>query len=107
MYQRGEPELSKMTLYGCPPPPRLSRKMGSGSGLKPEVVMLMKGKSLGTETPLAMVVAKGWRCAPLRISGARAGADDVEEEVIWLGGLPGRAAMSAESGRCPEMTNWY
>src|SRR5712672_746470 len=52
----GDPVLSKMTLYGCPFPPRLSMKIYSESGLT-LVVMLILGKSLGTETPLGIVIA--------------------------------------------------
>src|SRR5215475_12971567 len=55
-YQMGLPLLSKMTLNGSPPPPRLSMKIGSGSGLL-LVVMTIQGKSLGTETPLDIMPA--------------------------------------------------
>src|SRR5438477_11356396 len=87
IYQRAEPELSKITLYGYPPPPRLSRKIGSRSAFAAEAVILMKGKSLGTETPLAMVVARDRRCEPLLISGLRATGDESEEDVAGLDGL--------------------
>src|SRR6266567_8714061 len=109
-----------MTLYGCPPPPRLSKKIGSRSALVVEVVMLIKGKSLGTETPLAMVVASGCRCPPLRICGLGAsglaprevmpaatlsrrsgapvlsapGCDQVEGAEVCFGALDGRAPPS-------------
>src|SRR5215467_6567869 len=55
-YQIGLPLLSKMTLNGSPPPPRLSIKIGSGQGLL-LVVMTIHGKSLGTETPLDIIPA--------------------------------------------------
>src|SRR6266404_1240673 len=69
LYQMGDPELSKMTLYGLPPPPRLSIKIGSGSALAVAVVILMAGKSLGTETPLGFVTASGLRWPPVLIKG--------------------------------------
>src|SRR6516164_8784998 len=64
-------------MYAPLPP---FKKIGLGSAFVLEVVMLMKGKSLGTETPLGIVLARRWRCEPLlAISGDRA------ELVSWLG----------------------
>src|SRR5437762_628239 len=44
-------------------------KIGSGSALVVKVVMLMRGKSLGTETPLGIVTTNGRRWPPLLIKG--------------------------------------
>src|SRR5215471_883151 len=93
IYQRGEPLLSKITLYGRPPPPRLSMNMGSGSGLL-RVVMLMSGKSLGTETPLGIVVARPIMLMPgtlpLVDGGGLLKSSDGTETVTAEGEVPGK-----------------
>src|ERR1017187_7178289 len=99
IYQIGEPLLSKITLYGLPPPPRLSMNIGSGSGLL-LVVMLMRGKSLGTDTPLGMIPATPFTPVVKSCGDAR-GASVCEAKEA------GTAAITAAGapGRCPATTN--
>src|SRR3974390_649052 len=96
----GEPLLSKITLYGLPPPPRLSMKMGSGSGLL-LVVMLIQGKSLGTETPLGMMPATPTEAV---VASLASGCGATVRE-SWEGGVGTVTERAAAPGKCPEKTN--
>src|ERR1035437_8687876 len=99
IYQIGEPLLSKITLYGLPPPPRLSMNIGSGSGLL-LVVMLMRGKSLGTETPLGMIPATPFTPV-VKSCGETWGAFVCDAMV----GTAATADAGDPPGRCPAITN--
>src|SRR5689334_22782212 len=98
-YQIGLPLLSKMTLNGSPPPPRLSIKIGSGSGLL-LVVITIHGKSLGTETPFDMMPATPGEATRVCILGGGLPvgfgvATTVEATAYW----------GAESAQCPADMN--
>src|SRR5579859_6342987 len=95
----GQPLLSKMTLKGSPPPPRLSMNIGSGSGLL-LVAITIQGKSLGTETPLDMIPATPFEAVKVCIFSS--------PEALGAGGatvVEASANGGAVSGQCPPIMN--
>src|ERR1035437_852460 len=101
IYQIGDPLLSKITLKASPPPPRLSMKMGSGSGWLVGV-RLMRGKSLGTETPLGLIFTTPFTPV-VKSCGETWGAFVIDAMV----GTAATADAGDPSGRCPKITNLY